>query len=205
MTDTAQTASETRDVDKRVERSRTALVSTLLDLMAEKPYSKISVANICESSGVARPTFYLHFRSKDDLLRFYIEQLFTEFAKQIDPLLSASPHVDPKIAVLMFQQWKDHGAVAKLLVEEGVEAILLNEFKRYVGDIIDRYIEVHNVRIDSAGRLRYVIDYLAGASFSVIVRWVREDFKEDPVMLAELYSELSRPGLVSVMMSGRLL
>ena len=49
-----------QDLDKRVERSRRLLMETLLQLMSETAYSKISVANICERSGVARPTFYLH-------------------------------------------------------------------------------------------------------------------------------------------------
>lgn len=193
-----------KELDKRVERSRRLLVNTLLELMAEKPYSKISVANICEHSGVARPTFYLHFRSKDDLLRYYIEQMFLEFAEQIDPILIRSPNVDPEIAVLMFRQWQQHSSIARLLVSEDVEAILLNEFKTYVGRTIARYLEVHNLNVVSDGRMQYVIDYLAGASFSVIVRWIRADFYESPEELASLYASLSRPGLVQVLLSGKL-
>lgn len=193
-----------KELDKRVERSRRLLVNTLLELMAEKPYSKISVANICEYSGVARPTFYLHFRSKDDLLRYYIEQMFLEFAEQIDPILIRSPNVDPEIAVLMFRQWQQHSSIARLLVSEDVEAILLNEFKTYVGRTIARYLEVHNLNVVSDGRMQYVIDYLAGASFSVIVRWIRADFYESPEELASLYASLSRPGLVQVLLSGKL-
>ncbi|MED5441441.1 TetR/AcrR family transcriptional regulator [Thalassolituus sp. UBA2590] len=193
-----------KELDKRVERSRRLLVNTLLKLMAEKPYSKLSVANICEHSGVARPTFYLHFRSKDDLLRYYIEQMFLEFAEQIDPILTRSPNVDPEIAVLMFRQWQLHSDVAKLLVAEDVEAILLNEFKTYVGRTIERYIEAHKLNIASNSRIHYVIDYLAGASFAVIVRWIREDFNESPEELASLYADLSRPGLLQVLLSGKL-
>lgn len=193
-----------KELDKRVERSRRLLVNTLLELMAEKSYSKISVANICAHSGVARPTFYLHFRSKDDLLRYYIEQMFLEFAEQIDPILIRSPNVDPEIAVLMFRQWQQHSSIARLLVSEDVEAILLNEFKTYVGLTIARYLEVHNLNVISDGRMQYVIDYLAGASFSVIVRWIRADFYESPEELASLYASLSQPGLVQVLLSGKL-
>ena len=195
---------ETKELDKRVERSRRLLVHTLLELMAEKPYSKLSVANICERSGVARPTFYLHYRSKDDLLRYYIEQLFTEFAKKIDPILTASPNVDTRIYQLMFEVWQEHSDLAKLLVQPDVEAILLIEFKTYVGQTIDRYSEAHNVHFGNSGYIQYVIDYLAGASLAVIVRWIREDFRQTPEELAELYADLSRPGLVQVLLSGKL-
>lgn len=193
-----------KDIDRRVERSRRLLTQTLLSLMAEKPYSKISVANICEKSGVARPTFYLHFGSKDDLLRFYIEQMFTEFAEQIDPILASSPSVKPEISVIMFRQWQKYSDQAKLFVATDVEAILLNEFKLYVGKTIQRYMEVHKLSLSESSPIKYVIDYLAGASFSMIVRWIKEDFKESPEEMAELYANLSRPGLVQVLMSGKL-
>lgn len=193
-----------KEMDKRVERSRRLLVNTLLELMAEKPYAKISVANICGESGVARPTFYLHFGSKDDLLRFYIEQMFNEFAEQIDPILASSPSVKPEISVIMFRQWQKYSAQAKLFVAADVEAILLNEFKLYVGKTIQRYMEVHRLTVSEDSQIQYVIDYLAGASFSVIVRWIKEDFKESPEEMAELYGNLSRPGLVQVLMSGKL-
>ena len=190
--------------DKRVERTRRQLVDTLLALMAEKPYAKISVANLCEHSTVARPTFYLHFGSKDDLLRYYIGQMFNEFAGRIDPILTSSPNVDPKISVIMFQQWQKHAEHAKLFVASDVEAILLNEFKLYVGKTIDRYMEAHKITLREGSSIHYVIDYLAGASFSVIVRWIKEDFKQTPEEMAELYASLSRPGLVEVLMSGKL-
>ncbi|AHK17810.1 MAG: AcrR family transcriptional regulator [Gammaproteobacteria bacterium] len=193
-----------KELDKRVERSRRLLINTLLELMAERPYSKISVANICEHSSVARPTFYLHFRSKDDLLRYYIEQMFLQFAEQIDPILTASPTVDPEIATIMFRQWQEHADLARLLVAPDVEAILLNEFKRYVGHVIDRFVEAHKLKISSDSKIHYVVDFLAGASFSVIVRWIREDFKETPEELSALYADLSRPGLIQVLMSGKL-
>ena len=104
----------------------------------------------------------------------------------------------------MFRQWQLHSEVAKLLVAEDVEAILLNEFKTYVGRTIERYIEAHKLNIASNSRIHYVIDYLAGASFAVIVRWIREDFNESPEELASLYADLSRPGLLQVLLSGKL-
>ena len=194
---------EVKELDKRVERSRRLLVNTLLKLMAEKPYSKLSVANICEHSGVARPTFYLHYRSKDDLLRYHIEQLFLDFAERIDPLLAKSANVDPEIYILMFRLWQENADLARLLVQPDVEAILLAEFKVYVGKTIDRYSEVHKLTFQSV-YVEYVIDYLAGASFGLIVRWIRNDFRETPEKLAELYAELSRPGLVQTLLSGKL-
>ena len=194
----------TKELDKRVERSRRQLMTALLELMQEFPYSKISVAQLCERSGVARPTFYLHYRSKDDLFRGYIESMFLEFSEQIDVYLTGAPTADPKIAEIMFKQWSDNAVFAKLLVKDDVEALVLTEFKRYVDHIIRRFIHAHKLPVRDDSMLPYVVDFLAGASFMVIVRWIKDDFPRDAASMGSLYANLVRPGLLQVMLSGKL-
>ena len=36
--------------------------------------SRISIKNICEEAGVSNGSFYHHFKTKDDLLSYYIEE-----------------------------------------------------------------------------------------------------------------------------------
>lgn len=194
----------TKELDKRVERSRRQLMSTLLELMQEQPYSKISVATICERSGVARPTFYLHYRSKDDLLRGYIESMFLQFYDQVDDYLTGNPNADPIIAEIMFRQWSDNATFARLLVVDDIEALMLSEFKRYVDRIMRRYIQAHKLPIRDTSLLPYVVDFLAGASFMVIVRWIKDDFPVDAKEMGGLYANLVRPGLLQVLLSGKL-
>jgi len=193
-----------KELDKRVERTRGLLMSTLLELMAEKPYSKLSVANICERSGVARPTFYLHYRSKDDLLKGYIESIFIKFYEQVEDYLTQSTNADPIIAEIMFKQWQEHADDARLLVSAGVEGLILIEFQRYVARIMDRYITAHNLPIKDSGMMNYVVDFIAGASFMVVMRWIREEFPTGPERMGELYASLVRPGLLQLLLNGKI-
>lgn len=193
-----------RDTDKRVERSRSLLMAALLQLMQGLPYHKISVAQICAASGVARPTFYLHFNNKDDLLRAYIESMFLAFYEQVDAHLVQRADNDPLIAELMFRQWSDNATFARLLVQDDVEALMLSEFRRYVGRIMQRYISAHRLPVADDRLQPYIIDFLAGASFMVIVRWIKDDFPVGAAEMGALYANLVRPGLVQVLLSGRL-
>jgi AcrR family transcriptional regulator len=54
--------------DKRVERTRQALLGAFFGLVLERRYDEIKVADILERAGVARSTFYEHFSSKDGIL-----------------------------------------------------------------------------------------------------------------------------------------
>lgn len=62
-------------IDRRVQRTRTALYEALLRLIREKDYDAISVADILAAADVGRSTFYAHFTSKDDLLARSLDRL----------------------------------------------------------------------------------------------------------------------------------
>jgi AcrR family transcriptional regulator len=62
-------------IDRRVNRTRTALYDAIVALMREKPYGEIGVQDILGRADVGRSTFYAHFRSKDELLARSLERL----------------------------------------------------------------------------------------------------------------------------------
>ena len=42
-------------------------------ILQKKGYEELSIKNICEEAGVSNGSFYHHFKTKDDLLSYYIE------------------------------------------------------------------------------------------------------------------------------------
>jgi AcrR family transcriptional regulator len=54
--------------DRRVDRSRQALIKALLALIQERDWAAISVQMICDRADVARSTFYAHYQTRQDLL-----------------------------------------------------------------------------------------------------------------------------------------
>ena len=50
--------------DRRIQRTRQALHSALLELTKEKGYDSISIEEITAHANVGRATFYLHYKDK---------------------------------------------------------------------------------------------------------------------------------------------
>lgn len=44
------------------------------EILQKNGYEKLSIKNICEVAGVSNGSFYHHFKTKDDLLSYYIEE-----------------------------------------------------------------------------------------------------------------------------------
>ena len=43
-------------------------------ILQKQGYDALSIKNICEEAGVSNGSFYHHFKTKDDLLSYYIEE-----------------------------------------------------------------------------------------------------------------------------------
>src|ERR1039458_6052583 len=55
--------------DRRIERTRQALMRALVDLLLSEDLESITIASIVARADVGRSTFYTHFRGRDDILK----------------------------------------------------------------------------------------------------------------------------------------
>ena len=67
-----------------VRRTYLLLMKALLDLLAEIPFEKISLTDICRVSMVSRSTFYRYFEDKYDLLGYCLQNFFENMDLDID-------------------------------------------------------------------------------------------------------------------------
>lgn len=70
--------------DARVERSMRALGQALIALVQERDFSDITVQQILDRAGVARATFYAHYRNKQDVLDASYERLFERLEEALE-------------------------------------------------------------------------------------------------------------------------
>lgn len=73
--------------DQRVRLTKALLRQAFLQLLAQKPVQSITVKQLCESAGINRGTFYLHYRDVYDLL----EQMQTDLLAELEVLLAETP------------------------------------------------------------------------------------------------------------------
>ena len=54
--------------DRRVIKTKKNLKNTFMNLLLSKPFDKITIKELCESSETSRITFYVHYKDKYDLI-----------------------------------------------------------------------------------------------------------------------------------------
>lgn len=60
--------------DVRVSKTKAAFRKAFLDLAAENKISEITITNIADKAGINRTTFYLHYKTIDDVYRDIINE-----------------------------------------------------------------------------------------------------------------------------------
>lgn len=87
-----------RKPDRRVEKTKHALFEALVELMIDKGYEAITVADIADRANVGRSTFYAHYADKEDLLQESLQGLRHHLTSATPPRQYDSTPVHPALA-----------------------------------------------------------------------------------------------------------
>ena len=132
-------------MDRRQQKTRTAIFDAFSELLSEKPYSRITIQTIIDRANIGRSTFYSHFQTKDDLLNAMCTELFRHIIDGVmNHDLPADHHNAPGVPDPVFchilQHIKDNSYHIKdLLISESSD-IFLKYFRDSLRSLISIYI-----------------------------------------------------------------
>ena len=104
--------------DRRVLYTKMFLRDSLLELMREKPISKITPTELCRHASINRNTFYTHYSSTEELLASIEQELFETIRGSIEQLASGRS-VSMLIAEICQAIAKNYDLCRVLLSENG--------------------------------------------------------------------------------------
>jgi AcrR family transcriptional regulator len=190
--------------DRRVLRTRKALQDALLALMAEKPFRKIHVSDITERAGLARPTFYLHFRSREDLLLSHMDMIFERYMVEIEPFLGLDD--SGQLAAILFEQLQSNSTLVRLISqsEDEITHLVMERLQEYIRAVFGAF-PIDDTRREIPAHIGdFALASLTGATYALVLQWVRADMPYAPQVMGKILMSLVRPGLVDVLLGGAL-
>lgn len=160
--------------------TKKALAEALKTLMEEMPFSKISVANICDQCDMNRKSFYYHFKDKYDLLNWILDTEFLGAALQNSDQEKAA--ID-RLFDLFVYLYENRALVRKALEIKGQNSPV-EHFQELLMPIIRaRMQEIFGDSEDQEFRIYFYCDALK----CTIERWILDpDCKPPDVFFAQL-------------------
>ena len=106
--------------DHRVRVTKMLIRRAFTDLLKQKPLQSITIKELCAAAGINRGTFYAHYTDIYDLLAKIEEEMFEDFQKTLEPLLSTERgDLTPvKITAGIFQCLKDNADLCTVTLSD---------------------------------------------------------------------------------------
>jgi AcrR family transcriptional regulator len=185
--------------DLRVKRTRKWLQEALLSLMLEKQFSKITIAEITDTANVSRPTFYLHYRSKEEVLEDYLDSMYANFMADME--LNLESIIQGKMAVKLYEQITDQAVFLRSLINSEVSNLVMYKLHQYCYEVIKKSLNQELFQVNDDITWEFVIASIAGSVYAMNVRWLLLDMPLSPKEMGELTMRIIRPGVREVLMS----
>jgi len=173
--------------DRRIGRTRKLLQDALIQLLKEKPLSKIQIKQIADRANVSRPSFYQHFETKERLLFSLIDDLFERIHENVFETVEADKSVDVHTLLTRFyQQWKLHGEEIQWVMQVENKDLLIASLRVNVQSFKQRF-DQHFPPLDIAQEYEdYLLDFSTGGLYMLLKRWIERGFKEPSETMATL-------------------
>lgn len=194
-------------IDRRIQRTRQALQTALIELTREKQFDDISVEEITERANVGRATFYLHYTDKEDLLL----QHFSEMAEDMVQLVSQIPFSEwlppsegsettwnadhPLLPLVMvFQHIYDHADFYEVLLKSENSSRVVERIRTISSENIVRFAQTKMqndpIPVLYEVPIEFFASFFSGALLSSLIWWLEEDMKHSPEDVARMFQKL---------------
>ena len=165
-----------RKVDKRVERTRKAILDAFKAMIIEKDFNDITIKALAERANINRKTFYLHYESMDEIL-------FDLSLELSDKILSAllirnyfSPSKEEYSFDILIEAISDtinenYDLCSKLITNDSYHF-----FSRNIKDLVkDSFIRkiANSTNLDKQ-RMNMIGDYMASGLAKMLKDWFIE-------------------------------
>jgi TetR/AcrR family transcriptional regulator, cholesterol catabolism regulator len=197
-------AEPAEEVPPRPTPRQDVILARAAELFAACGYRATSLAELAEAAGIAKPTIFHHFRSKQDIL-------YALYAHTMDIALTrmqAAPRPGEDPARTLHRMIREHALLIldnrdlfKILFDE--ESELAPQQLQVIKEIQARYIKLVAVQLERLrgerrlrpGSAQIAVQGVIGMA-SWVYRWYEPERERTPEEIAEILADLALGGLV---------
>lgn len=165
----------------------------LIDLLAHRPYSKISFTELAEAVGVSRQGLYHYYGSKDDILALIIEDLLDEiYLETTQNTARLNSDSVQELCLRVADILLENKTTMRTIFTSELNEVLIQKLTSFLKRVFGLHIRRNCLTLRHWEEIDYLALMLAGALFHSLKKWVHDDFiwpKEN--LIAMLYPLLS--------------
>lgn len=182
-------------VDRRVIRTKQQIRQALIELLAEKNESAISVRELAQKANINRGTFYIHYNDIHDL----VEQLVDEAVEKLLGVCrrhppAQTPRASYPFLTDLFQTLQDDSQLFTILLGSSgshiyAERLCVTIQENFLNDLLSVFYSV------DAKQRQVASDFIVSGCLHEALLWLRSGTKESPDEMAYLTGRIIMHGI----------
>lgn len=177
---------------RKTRYTRMVLRDSLLELMKQKPISKITIKELCENADINRTTFYLHYTDPYDLLNKIEGETLSWAEKMVSTLLEQTDKNETiNILERILQYIVDNSKQIQVLMSEQGDI----DFQKQLLSMIYNRCGITPANEKNADLLtnEYYFIFVVNGSVGLIQHWLKNDLNKSAKEMAEIIYNMAFP------------
>lgn len=155
--------------------SKKYIAEALIYLMKKKDYSSITNKDITDKAGLSHITIYRNFKSKDEIIKYYLDNITDDFIK--NSKINYNPNKFKDYIIQLFSHLQANKEVAILLYNANMIHYLKDEFDRVF------LAKAKNISEE------YHYAFVSGGLYNIYYYWIKNNCIETPMEIANMFND----------------
>jgi AcrR family transcriptional regulator len=185
--------------DRRIQRTRGALRSALVELMLERGYEAITIQDIIDRANVGRSTFYAHYLDKQQLLLDNLAMLHAMLAEHQRVVVQTRGGLAQGVFAFslgMFEHACSHAQLYQVIVGRQSGVLVLHEIKQILCALVREELTAARPRGErTAIPLEVMVQYVVSAFVGLLVWWLEAGLPCSAAEVDQMFQALTLPGV----------
>ncbi len=162
-------------MELRSDLSKKYLADALIELMKNKKYKKITNKDITQKAGLGDITIYRNFKSKDEIIKYYLSSIFEKMKKNWKD--------DENIGYQIFKFFEKNKQIIDLLYKANLQYLL-----------IDNILALHDYKKEDPDVIAYSKVTVAYLIFGWCDEWYKRGMINTPEEMAQHFNQTKNNG-----------
>ena len=165
--------------DRRIRRTRKLLQDALIQLLRQKPLAKIQIKEIVEVADVARPTFYQHFETKEQVLFSHVDDVFEKIRQTVFVDMEYGDTLDLRqLLITSFEQWHLHHEALQWVLQVDNKDLLIAALHTHIEMLRQEFERVVPPATYLPEFEAYTSNFFAGGLYMLLKMWIDNGMQE---------------------------
>ncbi|MFM9280965.1 TetR/AcrR family transcriptional regulator [Paenibacillus jiagnxiensis] len=174
-------------MDRRIQKSRQAIMDAFMKLMSEKDFESITINQIAEEANVNRGTVYLHFTDKYDLRDQCMEVQLNQLMQSCMP--EERKVFTSKAALLRtFEYLEQHASFYNVMLTSKGNMVFRNRMETVLQQSLNEHLD--SIGFDRELNREITVQFLVSAGSGLLEWWITRSIPYPASVMVEQFWKL---------------